>query len=727
MASNYFKIKKGLNLEPLASSVSAAGDFSYNSSTGKFEGYSGAVDSFVQEAKAATLTNKVLTGNTAVNLVSGSGILVLNTSGTITVPNATDTLVGKATSDTLTNKILTGNTAVNLISGSGTTVFNTTGTITLPNTTDTLVGLATSDTLTNKVLSGNTAVTLISGSGVLTLNTSGNVTLPNTTDTLVGKATTDTLTNKTLTAPIIATIVNSGTLTLPTSSDTLVGRATTDTLTNKTLTGNTAVNLVSGSGTVVINTSGTVTLPNATDTLVGKATTDTLTNKSISGSTNTITNISLTTGVTGTLPIANGGSGQTSANNALNAFLPSQGSNSGKFLTTDGTNTSWASQSSSPTQSYELSNLGLATSVSSNAMTVALKQSDGSTDPSTGAASVKIGFRDATVTTGAYSQISSTSALSIVLPTGATLGQNSGGTAYIYVYAINNAGSIELAVSSKLFDDWSVQSTLAIFPVLGTDATIMYSAVARTNVAVRLIGRLKNSQTVAGTYAANALEVSLVASKRQSNLPTIQTLTSSSGTYTTPLGCTYLKIRAIGSGGGGGGSGTSGGGTGNTGGTTSFGTAGSVFSLAGGAGGVWADNSGNGGAVTTGTGITIVSVNGAKGSSSGNTGTSSGYVAGGAGAASAFGTGGAGSLNGNGGVSGAYGCGGGGAGSQSQSNNYGGSGGSTGAYIEVFVPNPVATYAYAVGQAAAGGGAGTNGFIGGDSRQGVIVVEEYYT
>lgn len=43
----------------------------------------------------------------------------------------------------------------------------------------------------------------------------------------------------------------------------------------------------------------------------------------------------------GTLSIAKGGSGQTTANTALNAFLPSQGSNANKALFTDGTNTSW--------------------------------------------------------------------------------------------------------------------------------------------------------------------------------------------------------------------------------------------------------------------------------------------------------------------------------------------------------------------------------------------------
>jgi hypothetical protein len=46
--------------------------------------------------------------------------------------------------------------------------------------------------------------------------------------------------------------------------------------------------------------------------------------------------------VTGIVAIANGGTGQTTANTAFNALAPSQTSNSGKYLTTDGTNSSWA-------------------------------------------------------------------------------------------------------------------------------------------------------------------------------------------------------------------------------------------------------------------------------------------------------------------------------------------------------------------------------------------------
>lgn len=45
--------------------------------------------------------------------------------------------------------------------------------------------------------------------------------------------------------------------------------------------------------------------------------TQTVTNKTINGSNNTITNVALTTGVTGTLPVANGGTGATSASVAL--------------------------------------------------------------------------------------------------------------------------------------------------------------------------------------------------------------------------------------------------------------------------------------------------------------------------------------------------------------------------------------------------------------------------
>lgn len=59
-------------------------------------------------------------------------------------------------------------------------------------------------------------------------------------------------------------------------------------------------------------------------------------------------NGSTVAGVT-TIPIADGGTGQTTVNAALNALLPTQAGNSGKTLTTDGTNASWGATAGIPT------------------------------------------------------------------------------------------------------------------------------------------------------------------------------------------------------------------------------------------------------------------------------------------------------------------------------------------------------------------------------------------
>ena len=70
---------------------------------------------------------------------------------------------------------------------------------------------------------------------------------------------------------------------------------------------------------------------------------------SFSAGTTGLTPNTATTGVVtlaGTLAIANGGTGQTTADAAFNALAPSQTGNNGKYLTTDGTNTSWATVSS---------------------------------------------------------------------------------------------------------------------------------------------------------------------------------------------------------------------------------------------------------------------------------------------------------------------------------------------------------------------------------------------
>lgn len=120
----------------------------------------------------------------------------------------------------------------------------------------------------------------------------------------------------------------------------LLTEGSSGTITNKTLDDSTVFFVDTGDNTKQLHfdaagTTGTkttiatsqtanrvLTLPDATDTLVGRATTDTLTNKSISGSTNTITNVSLTTGVTGILPIANGGTNASTKTTAFDSLSP---------------------------------------------------------------------------------------------------------------------------------------------------------------------------------------------------------------------------------------------------------------------------------------------------------------------------------------------------------------------------------------------------------------------
>ena len=59
------------------------------------------------------------------------------------------------------------------------------------------------------------------------------------------------------------------------------------------------------------------------------------------------------------LPVSMGGTGQTSTSNTLNALLPTQVGNQNKYLSTDGTNTSWTTVSTGLPSSSVSSNITL--------------------------------------------------------------------------------------------------------------------------------------------------------------------------------------------------------------------------------------------------------------------------------------------------------------------------------------------------------------------------------
>lgn len=146
-------------------------------------------------------------------------------------------------------------------------------------------------------------------------------------------------------------------------------------------------------------------------------------------------------------------------------------------------------------------NASLACSVATSALTISLKDAGGSDASST--SPIRIAFRSATAATGTYTMRSVTSSLSVVVSSGSTLGHTNSTESPIYVYAIDNAGTVELAVSTALYDTFSIVSTTAEGGAGAADsATAIYSTTARSNVGIRLIGRLLSTQTTAGTWAA---------------------------------------------------------------------------------------------------------------------------------------------------------------------------------------------------------------------------------
>lgn len=153
-------------------------------------------------------------------------------------------------------------------------------------------------------------------------------------------------------------------------------------------------------------------------------------------------------------------------------------------------------------------NLSIAAAVAASALTVSLKAASGSDASSTDP--IVVVFRNSTAATGTPVQRTVTGALSVVASSGSTLGHASTVASYIYVYALDNAGTVELAISSSLFDEGSVQTTVAEGGAGGADLnSALYSTTQRTNVPIRLLGRMLSTQATAGTWASTMTEISL--------------------------------------------------------------------------------------------------------------------------------------------------------------------------------------------------------------------------
>lgn len=175
---------------------------------------------------------------------------------------------------------------------------------------------------------------------------------------------------------------------------------------------------------------------------------------------------------------------------ATNVLSKLAAGTNGQVLTQGASIPSWVT-AETVNSSKALSNLGLAITASGGVITVALKQSDASSDPSSGSGAVKIGFRGATAATGSYAMRSITAANSLTLAGATTLGVTSGTASIVYIYAVDNGGTITLGASLNIYDEGTVQST----STTTTSNAVLYQASALSNKPVRLIGRFKATNT----------------------------------------------------------------------------------------------------------------------------------------------------------------------------------------------------------------------------------------
>jgi hypothetical protein len=156
------------------------------------------------------------------------------------------------------------------------------------------------------------------------------------------------------------------------------------------------------------------------------------------------------------------------------------------------------------TSAFPLVNVGLTATVGSNALTITLVQANGSSGLLTSSPAT-VAFRNTPATSGGATVVAVTSATSITIPSGTTIGTSNSYNGYIYVYALNNSGTVALGVSLAPQPMDALVSSTAIGG--GASATTLYSTPALTGVPIQYVGKIVAPQTTAGTWATPPTEV----------------------------------------------------------------------------------------------------------------------------------------------------------------------------------------------------------------------------
>ena len=135
----------------------------------------------------------------------------------------------------------------------------------------------------------------------------------------------------------------------------------------------------------------------------------------------------------------------------------------------------------------------LTATVATNALTVTL-------NPTT------LDFRSSTLTSGTVVTRTIGSAISVTVSSGSTLGTVSAVQSRIVVLALDNAGTVELAVvnisgGTNLTETGLINTTAEGGAGAADSASTIYSTTARSNVAYRVVGYIESTQATAGTWA----------------------------------------------------------------------------------------------------------------------------------------------------------------------------------------------------------------------------------
>jgi hypothetical protein len=130
-------------------------------------------------------------------------------------------------------------------------------------------------------------------------------------------------------------------------------------------------------------------------------------------------------------------------------------------------------------------------SVAANALTITLNPTS-------------LNFRSSTLGSGTVNTRIISSAISVVVPSGATLGTVNATASRLVVLAIDNAGTVELAVvnisGGNQLDETNLITTTTISSG-ATSASTVYSTTGRSSVPYRVVGFIDSTQTTAGTWA----------------------------------------------------------------------------------------------------------------------------------------------------------------------------------------------------------------------------------